>query len=421
MTEELIEVKYYYVPKVKLTVKYVDILTGEEIKEEVDGELVDSSIRKTGDIDEAYETEAKVFDKYLKVSNKSYYKLFLLTHPEALEEENVTTLEEYLEKKNIDPKAEYVPENKEGNMRIMLNDDGTYSNEIVVTYYYGPEREVTVKYYDKVTGEEISEEVVKVGPDGDPYDVSSEDKEVEGYTLIEEPTNPEGVYEETNEPRKFYYAKNTKVRVRYVDKETNTVIDSSENYNIEGYEGKAYSAEKKNFENYNFVEDSGNTEGTMRRDEIQVIYYYAKANVNPNPNPNTGNTTNTTNPTNNLGTTPSGGSGTSYTPNPTTSTQVINVINNPQTIIIKDGSSNGTSNASPKNTNTNSKEDRTVVERVTKPKTGDNLPVVVYSIIIVVVVANLVLLKYVKLNKEAKSKAGKHIKVKKSSRIEGRE
>ena len=417
MKASLIEVKYYYIPKVKLIVKYVDILTGEELKEEVDGELIDSTVNKIGEVDEPYVAEAKEFNKYLKVSNKSYYKLFLLTHPEALEEENVTTLEEYLEKKNINPKAEYVPDNKEGNLRIMLNDDGTYSDEIVVTYYYGPEREVLVKYYDKVTGEEISEETVKIGPDGESYDVSDENKEIEGYTLVEEPTNPEGVYEETNEPRKFYYAKNTKVRVRYVDKETNTVIDSSENYNIEGYEGKAYSAEKKNFENYNFVEDSGNTEGTMRRDEIQVIYYYAKANVNPNPDTvNTGNTTNMTNTTPNTNIT----NITSMNNAVTNTTGTTNSTNNLQSIIVKDGSSNGTSNASPKNTNTNSKEDRTVVERVTKPKTGDNLPVVVYSIIIVVVVANLVLLKYVKLNKEAKSKAGKHIKVKKSSRIEGR-
>ena len=401
MTEELIEVKYYYVPKVKLTVKYVDILTGEEIKEEVDGELVDSSIRKTGDIDEAYETEAKVFDKYLKVSNKSYYKLFLLTHPEALEEENVTTLEEYLEKKNIDPKAEYVPENKEGNMRIMLNDDGTYSNEIVVTYYYGPEREVTVKYYDKVTGEEISEEVVKVGPDGDPYDVSSEDKEVEGYTLIEEPTNPEGVYEETNEPRKFYYAKNTKVRVRYVDKETNTVIDSSENYNIEGYEGKAYSAEKKNFENYNFVEDSGNTEGTMRRDEIQVIYYYAKANVNLDNSNSSGEGQG-----NNLN---QGGGSTEKTDQAETQNNGNNTSNNATPSTSDNNgkvSTNSSSNVSSSTSTTNNKVTTT---SVLKPKTGDNIPVIVCGVIFAVIIANIGILRYFE-----------HKKNRKKSRIEGK-
>ena len=355
MAANLIEVKYYYIPKVKLTVKYIDILTGEEIKEEVEGELIDSTVNKIGEVDEPYVAEAKEFDKYLKVSNKAYYKLFLLTHPEVLEEENVTTLEEYLEKKNIDPKAEYVPDNKEGNLKIMLNDDGTYSDEIIVTYYYGPEREVTVKYYDKVTREEISEEVVKVGPDGEFYDLSSEDKELEGYTLVEEPSNLEGIYEEINETRKFYYAKNTKVIVKYVDKDTGTVIDSSKNYNIEGYEGKEYRAEKKDFANYNFVEDTNNTEGIMKREEIQVVYYYSKVKEPTN------NDDNNDSNNNDIPTTPT---------KPTNQTEPKNETNTSNTVI-----TNNEQKASP----------------ISTVSAGDILPIVVYCIIATLIVVNIII------------------------------
>lgn len=355
MAANLIEVKYYYIPKVKLTVKYIDILTGEEIKEEVEGELIDSTVNKIGEVDEPYVAEAKEFDKYLKVSNKAYYKLFLHTHPEVLEEENVTTLEEYLEKKNIDPKAEYVPDNKEGNLKIMLNDDGTYSDEIIVTYYYGPEREVTVKYYDKVTREEISEEVVKVGPDGEFYDLSSEDKELEGYTLVEEPSNLEGIYEEINETRKFYYAKNTKVIVKYVDKDTGTVIDSSKNYNIEGYEGKEYRAEKKDFANYNFVEDTNNTEGIMKREEIQVVYYYSKVKEPTN------NDDNNDSNNNDIPTTPT---------KPTNQTEPKNETNTSNTVI-----TNNEQKASP----------------ISTVSAGDILPIVVYCIIATLIVVNIII------------------------------
>ena len=419
MTNSLIEVKYYYIPKVKLTVKYIDILTGEEIKEEIEGEIIDSTVNKIGDVDEPYETEAKTFNKYLKVSNKSYYKLFITSHPEVLEKEGVSSLEEYLEKKNIDPKAEYVPENKEGNMRIMLNDDGTYSNEIVVTYYYGPEREVTVKYYDKVTGEEISEEVVKVGPDGDPYDVSSEDKEVEGYTLIEEPTNPEGVYEETNEPRKFYYAKNTKVRVRYVDKETNTVIDSSENYNIEGYEGKAYSAEKKNFENYNFVEDSGNTEGTMRREEIQVIYYYSKINQPTNNDNNDSN--NTDNNNNDTPTTPTKSTNQTETKNETNKPNTVVTNNEPKTSTISTVSTGESANNIITNNSSNNTNKKSVITRIAKPNTGDILPVAVFSIVIVLIISNTliaIVTKEEKGNRNVRKEIKPKERIQKTSRIE---
>ena len=344
MEEELITVRYYYTPIIKLIVKYKDILTGTEIEENVDGELVDSTISRTGNMDDPYTTVEKTFEDYLTISNKTYYRMYLTNNPEVLEEAGVETIDEYLEKENIDPKAPYLPENSEGLFEITLNEDGTYSNEITVTYFYGPEREVTVKYYDKNTGEEISEETVKVGPDGDTYDLTDTGKEIEGYTLVEEPEEPEGVYQEENPPRNFYYAKNTQVKVQYVDKDTKELIDTRANYTIDGYVGKEYETEKKKFDNYNYVSDSKNTKGDMTEEPIEVIYYYSKqASPAPSSTP---------------------------TPTPTPEQQPT-----PQ----------------PKTNNT---KKTSIIKRIVNPKTGDMVPVVAYSTIFVVLAINIMLIKH---------------------------
>ena len=54
MTDDLIEVRYYYVPYTKLIVKYIDIGSGEEIAE---------AVEKDGEVDEEYTTALKEIDK----------------------------------------------------------------------------------------------------------------------------------------------------------------------------------------------------------------------------------------------------------------------------------------------------------------------------------------------------------------------
>ena len=392
MEEELITVRYYYTPIIKLIVKYKDILTGEEIEENIEGELISSTIIETGNLSEPYTTISKIFENYIGISNRTFYRMYLTNHPEVLEEAEVETVDEYLEKENIDPKAPYVPENSEGTYEIILNDDGTYSNEILVTYYYGVEREVRIKFYDKNTGEEISEEIVKVGPDGDPYDVTEDQKELEGYTLIEIPENPEGTYEEENEPRSYCYAKNTQVQVKYIDKETGNEIENA-NYEIEGYEGKSYETEPKVFNDYELEETIGATEGTMLRDPIQVTYYYRKLSsptentitndvinntianntiTNEAVNNTISNITNTTNSV-------------SYTVTNTTSNTVTNTSSSTTIITTKDPE---------KNTSTSNTTSNNIIKRIVNPKTGDMVPVVAYTTIFAVLVVNIILARY---------------------------
>ena len=44
---------------------------------------------------------------------------------------------------------------------------------------------------------------------------------------------------------------------------------------IEGYEGKEYTTTEETIPGYTLVATTDNLEGTMQRDEIVVIYYYA--------------------------------------------------------------------------------------------------------------------------------------------------
>ena len=133
---------------------------------------------------------------------------------------------------------------------------------------------VEVKYVDKASKEEISSRVEKEGIVGEQFDVTEDKKEIPGYTLIEEPEEPTGTYTEEKQEKIYYYAKNTKVIVKYLEKGTNKILTEEPQYEIEGYEGKGYTTEKKQIEGYTYVEDTRNTSGTMKREEIEVIYYY---------------------------------------------------------------------------------------------------------------------------------------------------
>ena len=140
--------------------------------------------------------------------------------------------------------------------------------------------EVVVKYVDKNTGEEISDRKTKEGIVGDSFDVTEDKKEVEGYTLVEEPTDKTGTYTTVQQEKIYYYAKNTSVIVKYleIDDTPENIADNvvlADEVTIDGYEGKDYTTTKEDIPGYTFVEDTQNTSGQMERDQITVIYYYA--------------------------------------------------------------------------------------------------------------------------------------------------
>ena len=139
---------------------------------------------------------------------------------------------------------------------------------------------VVVKYVDKHTGEEISDSKTKEGIIGDTFDVTKDKKDIEGYTLVEEPAQKTGEYTAEPQEKIYYYAKNTRVIVKYLEQDNTpeTIADNqvlADEVIIDGYEGKYYTTVEEEIPGYTLVATTDNLEGTMQRDEIVVIYYYA--------------------------------------------------------------------------------------------------------------------------------------------------
>ena len=199
------------------------------------------------------------------------------------EEEGWNTIIENLPKydKNTDEEIVYSVKEKESNEKDLyyyeteISELSGETNEKEITITNRMKKipgEVIVKYIDKNTGVEIEEAVKKEDAIGTNFDVTEDKKEIEGYTLVAEPAEKTGIYAEETQIKTYYYAKNTTVHVKYVDKVTNDEIASDEN--IIGYERKQYTTEKKIINNYTYVEDSKNTSGIMTRETIEVVYYY---------------------------------------------------------------------------------------------------------------------------------------------------
>ena len=158
-----------------------------------------------------------------------------------------------------------------------MQDVGTDSKQITITNTMTKlPGTVIVKYVDKTTGDEISDEVTKEGIVGEGFDVSEDKKDIPGYTLVEEPAQKTGTYTEETQTKTYYYAKNTKVIVKYLEKGTNQVLTPEPQYEIDGYEGQSYVTEQKTIDGYTYIENTGKTTGLMERDIITVIYYYSR-------------------------------------------------------------------------------------------------------------------------------------------------
>ena len=150
--------------------------------------------------------------------------------------------------------------------------------EIIVNYYYRKSSTVTVKYVDKLTGEEITEETIITGYEDDDYE--AEEKEIEGYDIDEEeyPENTKGKIEREAKEVIFYYKKKAKVIAEYRDKETNEKIEKDEEK--KGYIKDKYETAEKKIEYYDLIEEPKNSKGEMTEEEIKVIYYYKKKPFN---------------------------------------------------------------------------------------------------------------------------------------------
>ena len=291
MKKEETVVNYYYIKRGKVTVKYIDKITGQE--------LTDNIVIEGHEGDD-YETEEKKFDGYtlekvpedakgkIEAEPKTviYYYLHnsagvkvnhydIETGEKLAEEEiieghegdNYETKEKEIE--GYDLVKDSYPENAKGKMTI---------EETKVDYYYIHKAKVTVKYIDKNTGEEIEKEEIIEGHEGEKYE--TEEKKIENYEIEKEmyPQNTKGTMTKEDIEVIYYYKIKTEVISKYVEKETVKEIEEKEI--IKGYEGEEYKTNKKDIKNYILIEEPKNKEGKMTKDPIEVIYYYRKAIFN---------------------------------------------------------------------------------------------------------------------------------------------
>ena len=127
---------------------------------------------------------------------------------------------------------------------------------------------VNVHYIEKNTNTELAKEEIEEVVD---TKVNTKEKQIEGYTLAQKPDTEEYIISENIQDVYYYYVKNAKVIVKYLDKTTNEQI--LEPKEIIGHEGQEYEATSEKIENYNYIGSTENTKGTMK-DTIEVIYYY---------------------------------------------------------------------------------------------------------------------------------------------------
>ena len=228
-TTVITNVTYYYALKTKVTVSYIDVISGEVIDTEV----------INGHEGDEYETERKEIDGY-------------------------------------DIVIESIPENKKG---IMTEEP------IEVKYYYRAKATVTVNHIDNYTGKELLEidsetkaevdsSVVINGHEGDEYNTSS--KSFKGYELREDklPTNSKGYMSKGDTVVNYYYSYKSSVKVLYIEKATGKNITDS--VVIEGYEGDNYKATAKDVSGYKLIEVPGEESGKITKDQKTIVYYYEK-------------------------------------------------------------------------------------------------------------------------------------------------
>ena len=158
-----------------------------------------------------------------------------------------------------------IPENATGKMT---------EEEMVVNYYYRKKAtKVIVHFYEEGTTNKLSENVVIDGRIDDGYTTTAATDVPAKYELSIRPENATGsMTEEIIEVTYFYKVKDAVVNVRYLEKDTNIELASSEKQT--GKVEEDYRTDAKSIEGYTLVGDSGNTTGKLTIDPITVTFYY---------------------------------------------------------------------------------------------------------------------------------------------------
>lgn len=141
-----------------------------------------------------------------------------------------------------------------------------------INIYYKRSAMVSIKFVE-VGGLEILNTIKKMGVLGEMIMIDDNTK-LDGYTLVKAPASNLVLLDSDEVEVVYYFAKNTSIIVRYVDSDLNKELINS--ITIDGYDGKEYTTERKEFVGYTFKEVKGTTAGKMNLSEAEVVYYYTK-------------------------------------------------------------------------------------------------------------------------------------------------
>ena len=283
LQEKLQTFYYWYKSKYNLTVDYLDVFSNEKIAEPDKSKVLE---------DEQYSTKKKDITGYTLVSvpanasgtmphedvNVKYY--YKYTDAKATINYIDKTTGQIMETvKKVGTEGEVIPlEEKSFNDYVLVEkptEEYKYTKEEqTINYYYKQKGKITVNYIDKTTKEKIKTEELD-GIEGDI--VNSEKKDFDGYIYFSGPDSNEHTITRDKQEVNYYYIKQSKITVHYVDKNSEKDLD---NVTDTVTEGTIYKTEEKEFDDYKLVEKPETEDFLIGRKDMEVYYYYEKLKFN---------------------------------------------------------------------------------------------------------------------------------------------
>ena len=111
-----------------------------------------------------------------------------------------------------------------------------------------PSKGIRMQYIDINSNNEISPEEMIIGNANEEYNLSQYKKEIDGYKLIETNGEEQGKLKKERINFKYEYAKNAKINIEYLDRNTGKKIKNAKE--IIGHEGKEYNIKPDDIEGY---------------------------------------------------------------------------------------------------------------------------------------------------------------------------
>ena len=135
-----------------------------------------------------------------------------------------------------------------------------------------PSKGIRLKYLDYNSNSEISPEETIIGNVNEKYDISSLEKNLDGYKLINIDGETSGKLKKERVNVKYNYAKIANIKVKYIDTKGKEISKANI---IEGYEGKEYSIKPKIIEGYVCI--NSEISGKMKEVEEEIVFTYEKS------------------------------------------------------------------------------------------------------------------------------------------------